>query len=532
MDLLVALFPIAWLIWIMTKPRPWPSQLALPVAAVLALATRILYFHDPANQWGTALVAGWLLAWTPILIVGGAIFFFKAMEASGAMEVVRQWLNAVTPSRIARLLIIGWAFQYLIEGASGFGTPAALAGPLLVGLGFPALRVAAFCLILDSVPVAFGAVGTPVWFGLGQLDVAPELVREAGIKAALLNGISGFVIVPVALLLLVPWNEIRRHLVFIALSVTSCVLPAWLFSFVSNEFPTVIGGMIGLLLTVALARYRIGLPPELVAKEGEPAPVAPMPPKRRLIMALSPLGLTVLLLLLTRIRQLGLKGWLQSLDPAIEISLGAAGELRLSTALVMEWRDMFGTDFAWTHPLLYVPSLIPFALIGLWTLWIGRVGREEQRTVWGQTFKQMKNPTLALFGALIFVRLLMSGGEAASSMIIGGELAQLTGPHWTWAAVFLGALGSFFAGSATVSNLTFGGIQLAIAENLGLDPTTILALQAVGASTGNMIAIHNIVAVCSILGLKDVEGTILKKTVGPMILYGFVATIAAVLLWR
>jgi len=530
-SLIVALLPIAWLIWIMTKPRPWPSQVALPVAALFALAVRILYFHDPLQQWGTAIVAGWLLAWTPILIVGGAIFFFKAMEASGSMDVIRQGLNAITPSPVARLLIIGWAFQYLIEGASGFGTPAALAGPLLVGLGFPALRVAAYCLILDSVPVAFGAVGTPIWFGLGQLEITPAELQAAGVKTAILNGVSGFVIVPVALLLLVPWQEVRRHLPFIALSVASCVVPAWLLAYLSNEFPTVIGGMIGLVLTTMLAKWRIGLPKETTDRANE-TPMPEMPDLRRLLKALSPLGFTVLLLLITRIRQLGLKDWLQATEPALELGLGPAGIVRVSGALVVQWEGMFGTDFTWTHPLLYVPSILPFVAIGLWTFWIGRVGKAERRQVWSETLRRMVNPTLALFGALIFVRLLMSGGEEASSMIIGRELAAMTGVYWTWAAVFLGALGSFFAGSATVSNLTFGGIQLAIAESLQLDPTTILALQSVGASTGNMIAIHNIVAVCSILGLQNQEGAILKRTAGPMVLYGIVATLAAVLIWR
>lgn len=532
MALLFALLPIAWLIWAMTKPRPWPSQVALPVAALIALAVRIFYFHDPVAEWGTAIVAGWLLAWTPILIVGGAIFFFKAMEASGAMEVIRQGLNAVTPNRVARLLIIGWAFQYLIEGASGFGTPAALAGPLLVGLGFPALRVAAFCLILDSVPVAFGAVGTPIWFGLGQLDLAPEALKSIGVKTSILNGASGFVIVPLALLLLVSWAEVRHHLVFISLSVASCVVPAWLLAYLSTEFPTVVGGMIGLLLTTLLARFGIGFPCEPQATNGSAPPRSSgMPDRRRLLAALTPLGLTVFLLLLTRIRQLGIKDWLQATEPSLQIGLGPAGTLQISPTLVVQWEAIFGTAFTWTHALLYVPSLLPFVAVGIATLRIGRVGRPERRRVWSGTLERMRNPTLALFGALIFVRLLMTGGESASSMIIGRELAAITGVHWTWAAVFLGALGAFFSGSATVSNLTFGGIQWSIAESLQLDPTTILALQAVGASTGNMVAIHNIVAVCSILGLQNQEGAVLKRTAGPMLLYGLFATAVARLLW-
>ncbi|MGE9270227.1 MAG: L-lactate permease [Verrucomicrobiales bacterium] len=531
-NLIAAAFPVVWLIWIMTKRNPWPSHLALPVAALLALFVRIGYFHDPAREWGSAVATGWLLAWTPILIIGGAVFFFKAMETSGAMEIIRQWLNAVTPSPVARLLIIGWAFQYLIEGASGFGTPAALAGPLLVGLGFPALRVAAFCLILDSVPVSFGAVGTPIWFGLGQVPLSPEALTEVGVKTALLNGVAGLVVVPIALRLLVDWRTIRRHTLFISLAILSCEIPSWLVSHESSEFPSVIGGMVGLLTIVLMARFHFALPaPDDDALAIRSTKTTSMPPLRHLIAGLLPLILTVFILLATRIRQLGLKSWLQGVDPAWELNMDWAGQLRVSTSLVFEWRNILGSESTWTHPLLYVPSLIPFLLVGAITLGFANVSRAEKRRAWRETFQRLKNPTIALFGALIFVRLLMCGGHEASSMILGHELAALTGPFWSWTSVYLGSLGAFFAGSATISNLTFGAIQFAIAENLDLNPTVILALQATGSSSGNMIAIHNIVAVSSILGIKNQEGAILKLTVVPMLLYGILASIAAALFW-
>ncbi len=93
------------------------------------------------------------------------------------------------------------------------------------------------------------------------------------------------------------------------------------------------------------------------------------------------------------------------------------------------------------------------------------------------------------------------------------------------------ALGDFFPGSATIANLTFGGIQFSIAESLDLDHVTLLSLQSVGAAMGNMVCINNIVAVCSILGLTQQEGYILKRTIGPMVLYGVIAVISARLLF-
>jgi lactate permease len=83
-------------------------------------------------------------------------------------------------------MLVGWAFVFLIEGACGFGTPAALAAPILVGLGFPAIRVALLCLIFNAIPTVFGAVGTPMWFGFEPLELPQSELIDIGLKTALL----------------------------------------------------------------------------------------------------------------------------------------------------------------------------------------------------------------------------------------------------------------------------------------------------------------------------------------------------------
>lgn len=148
------------------------------------------------------------------------------------------------------------------------------------------------------------------------------------------------------------------------------------------------------------------------------------------------------------------------------------------------------------------------------------------------SFDRMRKPILALLGALVFVELLMVGGENACTMIIGRWFADTIGTKWQFFAAYLGAVGVFFAGSNTVSNLTFAGIQESIAQNLGLSKTTILALQSVGGAMGNMVCINNIVAVCSLLGLADVEGRILKRTVIPLLVYGLIAGVVGFLVLR
>ncbi len=525
-DLMLAAGPILLLIHWMTKKEPMPSAKALPLAAVVAYGIRLVWFGTDANLVNASVVAGLLVALTPILIVWGAIFFFLTMEHCGAMETIRRWLNHLSRNRVAQVVIIGWSFQFLIEGASGFGTPAALAGPLLVGLGFAPLRVAMACLILNSVPVSFGAVGTPTWFGFGQLGLSAGELRAVAWKTALFHSAAACVVPLLAFRLLVSWQEIRRNLVFIYLALAASVVPMFLLALVDDEFPSVAGGMIGLMLTVWLARRGIGL----VRGEEAGEEVGEAPTAGEVVRALFPLWATVLVLLVTRIPALGLRGMLTTAAPAWDSPLGSLGSMSISGALVLNLRGIFGTDTDWTHQLLYVPSLIPFVLISVvsWRVFAAPAG--IARKVWSGSVERMRNPVPALFGALVFVRLLMVGDDRSAVMLIGHSLAAATGGWWQYLAAYLGALGSFFAGSCTISNLTFGPIQDSIATQMRLDRTTILALQSVGGAMGNMVAIHNIVAVCSVLGLGNVEGQILKKTVGPMLLYGCLATVVTLFL--
>ena len=526
-DLIFAAGPILLLIHWMTRKKPMPSAKALPLAALVAYGIRLAWFGTGANLVNASVLEGLLVALTPILIVWGAIFLFRTMEHCGAMETIRRWLNHLSRNRVAQVVIIGWSFQFLIEGASGFGTPAALAAPLLVGLGFPPLRVAMACLILNSVPVSFGAVGTPAWFGFGQLGLSATEFRAVAWKTALIHSAAACFVPLLAFRLLLNWQEIRRNLVFIYLALAASVAPMFALALVNDEFPSVVGGLIGLGLTVWMVRHRVGL-----AREDETAAedVSAAPSARAVVRALFPIWATVLVLLVTRIPQLGLRGLLTSATPAWDVSLGSLGNFSISPSLVLSLRGIFGTDTDWTHQALYVPSLIPFILISVlsWRLLSAPAG--TARKVWRESVERMRNPVLALLGALVFVRLLMVGGEKASVMLIGHSLAAATGGWWQYLAAYLGALGAFFAGSNTISNLTFGPIQDSIATRMGLERTTILALQSVGGAMGNMVAIHNIVAVCSVLGLGNQEGAILKKTVGPMLLYGLAAAIMALIL--
>jgi lactate permease len=518
MDLLVASSPIIVLIYMMTKKNSVPSHVALPVAAALVYGIKLIYFgHDP-NLINATVVNGLLTAWTPILIIWGAIFLFKTMEHSGGMDIIRAWLNTISDNRIAQLMIIGWAFAFLIEGASGFGTPPALAAPILVGLGFDPLKVAILCLMMNTVPVSFGAVGTPTWFGFGGLGLADDVIRDISFVSAMMNAMAALFIPLIALRFVVPWREIKQSLAFIYLSILSCVLPYVLLARFNYEFPAIVGGMFGLLASILLSKKGIGLAPaseQFIDK-------APSMPIKKLITALFPLWGTIVVLMVTRIEELGLKGFLTDATPVFQTALGSFADFTVSSSLVVGLKNIFGTDIIWAFQSLYVPALIPFFFISVISFGLYKLSKPVMRQIASESYDRMKKPILALLGALVMVKLMMVGGNQSSVMLIGRSFAEAIGDRWQFFASYLGAVGSFFSGSATISNLTFGGIQDAIAQDLRLDRTIVLSAQSAGGAMGNMVSINNIVAVCSILGLLNKEGAILKKTVLPALLYGII----------
>ncbi|MBU3023795.1 L-lactate permease [Aestuariibacter sp. A3R04] len=529
-SILFAYFPIVLLVVLMSKKNSMAASRALPLCAFVAYLVVIFAWHYNLTWVNANVLSGLLTALTPISIIAGAIFLFKCMEVTGALNTIRARLNRVSQNPVAQLMIIGWAFAFLIEGASGFGTPAAIAAPILMSLGFPALRVAVFCLIMNSIPVSFGAVGTPIWFGLSVVDLSAQALSEISVKAAVINTVAAPFVVFAGLAFVVrPLNLLWKNALFVVLSVLSCTLPYLLLSMVSTEFPSLIGGAIGLFITLVLAHYNVGLHCVEMSTTQHPNSESG---ELSLIKAGFPLWGTVVMLIITRIHQFGIKGILQATSPSADLSLGYLGQFSVSASLVLSLKGIFHTAANWQHSLLYVPSILPFLVMGLATLWLYRV--KEAGKVFADTAVRMKQPVLALFGALVFVNIMMLSNNTDNNSVsaveqIGKHLASLTGSKWDFFAAFLGALGSFFSGSATISNLTFAAIQASIASQLGLSVTTILAMQSVGAAMGNMVCINNIVAVTSILALNKQDGEILTKTVWVMLLYGTIAGVSGVL---
>ena len=205
----------------------------------------------------------------------------------------------------------------------------------------------------------------------------------------------------------------------------------------------------------------------------------------------SPITGTVLLLILTRIPQIGLNELLKKTSPHFSIYFGTYGIFRLSASLVFQLEEILSyPTLHWKYEMLYTPFLIPFILMSVITYFIYR--KESSDTMMGifrTVFNRVKGPAIALAGALTLVQLMITGDDASPAAIIGITLSSALKGGWIAIAASIGALGSFFSGSTTVSNLTFGSVQKIAAESTETNVNAMLALQVVGASAGNGVCL-------------------------------------------
>lgn len=187
-DAVVLLSPIGFLVAMVLKPNPMPTSKSLWLAAILLFIIKLWYLQASPLEACACFIKGVLQALTPCSIVAGAIFLFDCMESSQCLKWMKVQLRAITDSHpVAEVMLIGFCFAFVVEGASGFGTPAALAAPMLHSMGHPKLECVVCLLTFNTFMTIFGAVGTPVWFGIGEVvpDYGDENLMRVGLLAFL-----------------------------------------------------------------------------------------------------------------------------------------------------------------------------------------------------------------------------------------------------------------------------------------------------------------------------------------------------------
>ena len=459
-------------------------------------------------------------ALTILLILFGAIALLNTLTHTGAVDRINQGFQSISGDMRVQVIIVGFLFGSLIEGAAGFGTPAAVVGPLMFALGFNPMAAAVLALIANSTPVPFGAVGTPVLVGLSNLESVatnPNFFQEVAIKATTIDLMAGtftpFILIMVLTFFfgknkglkeafkMFPWAFL------VGLSYTSSAfLYANLFG---PEFISILASLTALVVATLTAKAGFLLPKdEWQDAMRDDFEVKTTKSDMGLIRAWSPYLVVVGLLLLTRVVP-SIKSFAQG-------------------AIDLTWRNILGVEgitSGWEF--LYSPGTI-LIIAAFSAVFIQGKSVNNFTKAGKEALVSIKNAGFSLLFTLALVQVFTNSGMntndlASMPQYIAEALAGSLGSVWIFVAPFLGQLGAFITGSATVSTLTFSPIQESIAMQVGTDVNTVLAGQLLGAAAGNMICVHNVVSASTVVGLSGKEGDIIRKTILPSIAYCLLA---------
>ncbi len=522
---------------------------AMPLAYITAVFVAYFYWQIGVSQIAAASLNGLVVTCTLLYIIFGAILLLNTLSESGGLAVIRRGFTDITPDRRAQVIIVAWLFGSFIEGSAGFGTPAAVCVPLLVGLGFPAKSAVISGMLIQSTPVSFGAVGTPILLGVkkgleGSTQVADyaasrglkdwtELLPIIAGKVAILHAIAGtFIPLMVVCIMTRQFGANRsfadglRMWKFALFAAFAMTIPyAVIANTLGPEFPSLLGSLVGLAIVVPAAKRRFLFPDEASWDFEAPAKwdeswsgsshitLAEPPQKLSLLQAWLPYLLIAVLLVITRLPKLGIGAVLKS------FTLPADAE---------SVTNIFGSNVN-ISPIefLYVPGTI-FIMASLYAVFLHRMSRQSFVLAVRRSGTMIWKASAALLFAVPMVQVFINskgGGAGLDSMPneLAGGVSAVVGGAWPLFAPLIGGIGAFVAGSNTISNMMFAMFQFGVAERIAADPTWIVALQAVGGAAGNVICVHNVVAACAVVGLVGREGDVIRVTTFVFLYYVAIA---------
>ena len=539
----LALMPILTVFILLVVLR-LPAKYAMTASYLVTALLALFVWHAGAAQVAAATTNGVIVALTILFIVFSAILLLNTLKESGAMLAIRRGFMDITPDRRVQAIIVAWLFCSLVEGSSGYGTPSAVGAPLLLALGFPAMAAVMVVLIIQSTPVSFGAVGTPlllgVWSGIDNkqdladsiqpLSVADYLLQITA-NVGLYHALIGVLIPLILSAFLTRFFGERKSFVeglkvwpFALFAGICFTLPYFLVAkYLGPEFPSLVGGFIGLLIVIPAAKHGFLMPKEIfdfgpreswdqewlgtLAQEDFDDNVAP---KFSVLRAFSPYAIVIGLLIITRV-----------IEPLKAFLTGDSATIVFS--------NLFGSDISSKVQILYSPGTI-LIITSLLCMGIYGMNKGQVKRSWVNSATTMVAAAPALLLSVPMVQVFINSGSSievatelpAMPILLAQSASDAFAQTWPLVSPWIGAMGAFIAGSNTISNMMFSYFQWSTASQIGLNTdlaAQVVALQAIGGAAGNMISVHNVVAACAVVGLVNKEGYVIRKTLVAMTYY-------------
>lgn len=478
----LSMFPFLvflYLLFIRRKSLLWSSVATLIIYTILA----VFYWQIIPGFLYTSYAKGFFIALDIFVIIFGAIFFLEILKDLKIIKNISYYLENFSQDYRIQIIVIAWLFESLLEGTAGFGTAGAIAVPLLMGIGLSPIKSLIVGLLGNSTAVVFGAAGTPIRVGFAGLPaVAVPLI------SSWLNMVG--IIVPIFMLWIITKGRPDRRkeffdaLPFAIWSGIAFTLPSILFVSLGQEFPSILGSVVGLVLVILTTKLGIFVPKNSFTLKDEKEIVHTMNP----IKSFLPYGLLIIFLIIGKIL-LGKIGIPIHLGFDYNFSLFNPGFIFIITGIIVA--------IFWRSPKFIFSKATKLSLKGA----IG--------------------PFIVIVSMSAIVQIMtlsgnnISGLPAAITLIAKGFETSLL-PFF---APFIGAFGSFITGSATVSNIMFGNFFHTAAIDLGFRSEVILSLGVVGAAAGNMIALSDILAAESVTDVKNSEIHVIRGVIIPCLTY-------------
>ena len=526
----IALVPIIFFFLALAIFR-MKGSVAATITVFLAFLVSLFLYKMPIGMALASMVYGffyglWPIAW----IIIGAVFIYKISVKTGQFDVIRSSILSITEDQRLQMLLVGFAFGTFLEGAAGFGAPVAITAALLVGLGFKPLYAAGLCLIVNTAPVAFGAMGIPIIVagqvsGVDTMEISQMVGRQLPFM------------VPIVLIWIMAimdgWRGVKETWPAILVASLSFSLAQYLTSnFVGPELPDITAAIAALVSLTILLKYW----------------------KPKHIFRFQDKDLQVDETIIEQVRKQYSVGQIAK----------AWSPFLILTAMVTVWsikpfKDLFVKDGAlsdlvvsikvpYLHQLIQkLPPVVPeikdydaiykfdwlsatgtaIILAALITIIYLNMKPKEAVSTFFETVNELKTPIYSIGMVLAFAFIANYSGLSATLAL---ALAH-TGQAFTFFSPFLGWVGVFLTGSDTSANALFSALQATTAQQIGVPEVLLVAANTSGGVTGKMISPQSIAIACAAVGLVGKESDLFRFTVKHSIIFtvmiGIIVTLQA-----
>ena len=536
---LVAAIPIVVLFVLLAGVRvaaQWASLATLAVALVIA----VLVYGMPVGLALDSTLLGAAFGLFPIVwIVINAIFIYNVIVETGHFDTIRDSLAGISNDRRIQVVLIAFVFGALLEATAGFGTPVAITGSLMAGLGFEPIYAAALALLANTAPVAFGGFGIPILTGatvagLDTMELSQMVGRQTPFLALIIPG-----------MLVTVMAGFRRMLEVWPVVAVSGITFAGTQSLVSNLLGPELADLLAAIITVVavVALLAVWRPGSEWHFEHEP-PAAQResfdePPLGRTLYAWSPFVIIIALFLLAQVPPI--KDAIGGIQTAVNFPTAEVSE---TTGLpAVPWPGL-NEQVEQRPPVVPEPTPYPATLSTNWlsaagtliliadiiSLIVLRVGPGRALRIYGRSLNQLKWAILTIASILGLAYLLNYSGITYTL----GLAFAATGALFPFFAAFIGWLGVALTGSDTSSNALFANLQKVTAQQIGISPILTVGANSSGGVLGKMISPQNLAVGTSATGLQGKEGDLLrlvfKWSIGLTVVMAILVTLQAYVL--